>query len=258
MYSVVIPTYGTKGVKLTQDCLESMKVLQNEHEVIVVDDGSSEEDLEELAKICDIHSAALYHNEQNQGFAKTCNVGMMNSNGTIIILLNNDIRMMGPSLDFLSNAVEISNAGVMGIRLLYPNYTIQHAGQFFVLNGNYFDHYCRHEPRYTPQAIVFRSRLVTGACYAIHRRVIDAIGFFDENFAMAVEDVDYSLSCLELGAAVIYNGHIEALHLEGATRGNTPETKSPEHTMREQLGLQYLFEKWQGLDFKRFTREVQG
>ena len=258
MYSVVIPTYGNKGVMLTQECLESMKILQHEREVIVVDDGSSEDDLEELTRICDIHGVALYHNEQNQGFAKTCNVGMQRANGVVVILLNNDVRMLGPSLDLLADAVQISNAGVMGIRLLYPNYTIQHAGQFFVPNGNYFDHYCRHEPRYAPQAIVFKSRLVSGACYAIHRRVIEAIGFFDENFSMAVEDVDYSLSCLELGAPVIYNGHIEALHLEGATRGNTPQTKSADHTMREQLGLQYLFEKWQGLDFKRFTREAQG
>ena len=87
---------------------------------------------------------------------------------------------------------------------------------------------------------------------------LHAIGFFDENFEMAVEDVDYSLSVLEVGLSVVYNGYIEALHLEGATRGNSPETKSPEHMMQEQLGLQYLFEKWQGLDFKRFTREAQG
>lgn len=258
MYSVVIPTYGSKGVKLTQECLESMKILQHEHEIIVVDDGSSKEDLEELNRLCDIHGVALYHNEINQGFAKTCNVGLRHSNGLVSILLNNDVRMLGPSMDMLADAVQISGAGVMGIRLLYPNYTIQHAGQFFVPGGNYFDHYCRHEPRYASQAIVFRKRLVTGACYAISRRAIDAIGFLDENFAMAVEDVDYSLSVLELGMPVIYNGHVEALHLEGATRGSTPETKSADHVMREQLGLQYLFEKWQGLDFKRFTREAQG
>lgn len=258
MYSVIVPTYGSKGVELTQECLESMKILQHKHEIIVVDDGSSKDALEELTRVCDIHGADLYHNEENQGFAKTCNVGMLKSNGMVIILLNNDVRMMGPSLDFLADAIQISNAGVMGIRLLYPNYTIQHAGQFFVPQGNYFDHYCRHEPRYTPQALVFRPRLVSGACYAIHRRVIEAIGFFDENFAMAVEDVDYSLSALELGTPVIYNGHIEALHLEGATRGNTPEAKSSGHTMQEQMGLQYLFEKWQGLDFGRFTREAQG
>lgn len=258
MYSVVIPTYGNKGVKLTQECLESMKVLQHRHEIIVVDDGSAQEDLEELSRTCDIHGVDLYHNEVNQGFAKSCNVGIMKANGVVVILLNNDVRMMGPSLDLLANAIQVSNAGVMGIKLLYPDHTIQHAGQFFVSEGNYFDHYCRHEPRYVPQATVFKSRLVTGACYAIHRYAIDAIGFFDENFTMAVEDVDYSLSVLEIGRPVIYNGHIEALHLEGATRGNTPATKSPDHAMREQMGFQYLFEKWQGLDFKRFTREAQG
>ena len=199
MYSVVIPTYGEKGVELTRECLESLKVLHGPLEIIVVDDGSDETVVEALTEVCDLAGVALFHNETNQGFARTCNVGISESNGHVVILLNNDVRMLGPTLDFLADAVMMSNAGIMGIRLLYPNMTIQHAGQFFVPDGAYFDHYCRHEPRYAPNAIVFRPRLVTGACYAIHRRVIDAIGLLDERFEMAVEDVDYSLSALEAG-----------------------------------------------------------
>lgn len=253
MYSVVIPTYGEVGVKLTRECLDSLRILQGNLEVIVVDDGSSEEVVEALKEVCNIAGVALFHNEQNQGFAKTCNVGIADSNGLVVILLNNDVRMLGPTLDLLADAVMVSNAGIMGIRLLYEDFTIQHAGQFFVQEGSYFDHYCRHQPRYTRNATVMRNRLVTGACYAIRRQVIDTIGLLDERFEMAVEDVDYSLSALEAGFNIIYNGHLEALHLEGATRGNTPETISTEHMLREQLGLQLLFEKWVGFDFLQFA-----
>lgn len=258
MYSIIIPTYGEKGVSLTRDCLDSLKCLQYEHEIIVVDDGSETEVVDRLVEVCDIQGVALFHNEENEGFARTCNAGMAESNGDVVILLNNDIKLLGPSLDMLANAVVASASGIMGIRLLYPNYTIQHAGVWFDPNRSCFDHYFRHGPRYTPGATILKPRLVTGACMAIHRHVIDAIGFLDENFGMAVEDIDYQLTTKEAGFTVIYNGYLEALHLEGATRGNTPDTISPEHLYREQMGLQYLFEKWHGLDFLQFTRERQG
>lgn len=219
-----------------------------------MDDGSGEDVWAELSRICEAEGAIFLHNEENRGFAPTCNVGMREANGDVVILMNNDIRMLGPSLDLLADATVVMSAGVMGIRLLYPDYTIQHAGQIYVQgqDGGYFDHYCRHRPRYYPEATAIRRRLVTGAFYAIHRRTIDAIGFLDESFRMAVEDVDYSLSALEVGLPVVYNGAIEAIHMEGATRGNTPATKSAKHMLEENLGLQYLFEKWEGVDWTSF------
>ena len=221
----------------------------------MVDDGSGPEVREALSKVCEAEGARFLYNENNLGFAKTCNVGMREANGDVVILMNNDVRMIQPALDFLADATLVMNAGVMGIRLLYPDYTIQHAGQVFVAgpNGGYFDHYCRHQPRYSPEATAMRRRLVTGAFYAIHRQCLDAIGFLDEKFAMAVEDVDYSLAAMEAGFGVVYNGQIEAFHMEGKTRGATPDTKDPKHLMAEVLGLQYLFEKWRGVEWANFT-----
>lgn len=259
-YSVVIPTYGEVGVELTDGALKSARINQLRHEIIVVDDGSGPEVWEQLSKICEEEQAEFLYNESNLGFAKTCNVGMRESNGDVVILMNNDVRMIGPSLDFLADATKVMNAGVMGIRLLYPDYTIQHAGQIFAVgpDGGYFDHYCRHRPRYYPEATVIRKRLVTGAFYAISRPCIDAIGFLDEKFGMAVEDVDYSLSAMEAGLGVVYNGQIEAFHMEGKTRGNTLDAKDPKHLMAEMLGLQYLFEKWRGVEWASFTPKDMG
>jgi len=230
------------------------------HEIIVVDDGSGSEVWAQLSEVCEEEQAKFLYNENNLGFAKTCNVGMREANGDVVILMNNDVRMIGPSLDLLADATIIMNAGVMGARLLYPDYTIQHAGQIFCAgpDGGYFDHYCRHRPRYYPEATVVRKRLVTGAFYAIHRACIETIGFLDEKFGMAVEDIDYSLAAMEAGFGVVYNGSIEAFHLEGATRGNTPDAKDPRHLMAEMLGLQYLFEKWRGMDWTRFTPMESG
>ena len=86
-YSVVIPTYGAKGVNLLARMLPILSYsCKLPHEVIVVDDGSTKEVIEELDKICVMNNAKLLHDDNNLGFAKACNAGMQMGNGNSIIL----------------------------------------------------------------------------------------------------------------------------------------------------------------------------
>jgi hypothetical protein len=57
----------------------------------------------------------------------------------------------------------------------------------------------------------------------------------------------------------MYNGHIEAYHLEGQTRGRTPEEKAkhPEWTESERLGLDAFFDKWVGVNWRLFSMETR-
>ena len=262
LYSVVIPTYGSNGVTLTQECLTSMtQWCFQPHEVIVVDDGSGDAVQSVLAQVCDKHGATLVPREDNGGFAKACNSGILGANGSVVILLNNDVRLISPALDYLADSVLAMGAGIMGCKLLYPDDRIQHAGIYFQPTEGpwpgYFDHYCRFQKRYYPNAIVNRKRLVTGALMCIHRKTLNIIGLLDERFGMAAEDVDYQLNAMVAGLSVVYNGAVEAYHLEGQTRGVTPEQKmkmAPEAFEKEQQGLTLLFDKWQGLSWEPFER----
>lgn len=263
--AAVIPTYGPKGVSLVNNVLGTLWRFHDPGitSVIVVDDGSSPEVHEAYAQvIAKYPSTRLLYQEVNGGFARTCNYGIVESPGeTVIVLVNNDIQFISPSLIQIADYVAKHNIGVAGIRLLYPNRTIQHAGIVYVqppeAPQGWFDHALRNEPSNHPIGNVTAHRLVTGAFYAIHPRTLRINGLLDERYGMAVEDVDYCLKTITADLPVVYNGCIEAIHMEGQTRGRTAEEKAlPENVAaaeREAQGLAKLFDVWRGFDFGIFT-----
>ena len=268
-YSIVIPTFGEKGLSLLKSLLPVLAYsCRLNHETIVVDDGSEAKVVEELDKLCLMNSALLLHDDSNNGFAKACNAGIMHSNGESVILTNNDIVPIGNAFDELSDTVKLHGIGMASCKLLYPNNTIQHAGVRWVnpahiqvpegekpIKGHgWFDHINRFAPRHDITACRMEFRLCSGALLVVNSELFKAVGLLDERFGMACEDIDLNLRCLEAGLMALYNGHIEAYHLEGATRGNTAESKAmhPEWNERDKRGLDFLFDKWDGVRWEMF------
>jgi GT2 family glycosyltransferase len=269
VYSVIIPTYGEGGYMLLCNLLPVLRYsCRLTHEIVVVDDGSDEKVAEKLDGLCSINGATLIHSEKNGGFSVACNAGMSVSNGHVVILMNNDVIPIGDAIDSLADFIMFLGHGIAGCKLLYPDNRIQHAGVHYVdpdtipvkqgdkpPERGWFDHIGRFGDRWHPDVCRITTRLVTGALLAIHGNMISSVGMLDTRFGMACEDVDFCLRVFEAGSLAIYNGRIEAYHLEGATRGNTPESKlqHPEWTNAEDEGMKKLFDKWAGLDFRQFS-----
>lgn len=271
MLSIVIPTYGAKGVELTRACLESFWTSGLGHplakdnrivpEIVVVDDGSDEAVVRQLESLCLEHGASLLHSEQNTAhFARNVNAGLARTSGQAVFVINNDVTLLPNCLQTLMVFMGRGGVGLVAPKLLYPNETVQFGGMTYVPNPSlptipgYFDHVFRGQHRWTAGACLTRDGLLTGAVLGINRWTIDTIGYFDERFPLTCEDVDYCLMAMHAGLAVTYVGVAEAFHHEGATRGNTPETKAahPELNAREAESLEFLFDKWGRLDFTRF------
>ena len=262
--SVVIPTFGTKGVPLTETCLASLRK-QHEHlgvesiEVIIVEDSQDEAVLADLYTISQKYNARLF-SQPNGGFAKACNLGLKKCNGIICFLVNNDIEFIEPSLQLLADAMNSTGSQLIGCRLLYPDQTVQHAGVVWVpAKGEevpgYFDHVARFAHRLHPAAYAMRVSLITGALFGISRWCIEIVGYLDERYGMAVEDVDYALSVIEAGGKPLYCGFTCAIHREGATRGRTLEEKqkfAPEKWEIEQQALKLFYDKWVGVNWEIF------
>lgn len=261
--SVVVPTYGEKGVDLTAQCLKSLHethaILGEDLEVIIVDDGGSPEP-HKLA------SEGLYKEiitQERGGFAKACNAGLRAASGAMTFLINNDTEFIEPSLIILSDVCLQIRAGVIGCRLIYPNDTVQHGGVTFVPTPDgplpgYFDHLFRGQPKLTPMAMQMRQSLVTGAVFGIPRYSLESAGLLDERYAMSAEDIDYCLEVAQIGHAPLYCGYTAVIHHEGATRGATPGEKAalaPDVAERERESLEFLFEKWAGVDWMGFCQE---
>lgn len=86
--SIIIPVFNKW--KFTESCLKDLSHLTSDHEIIIVDNGSSDETEASLKGSKEI----LYiRNSENLGFAKACNKGYRESSATNVLFLNNDIRV---------------------------------------------------------------------------------------------------------------------------------------------------------------------
>ena len=255
LWSAVIPTYGAKGKDLTQNCLRSL-LSTEKHEIIVVDDGSPADVQNDLGEICSDQGAIFIPLAENGGFAKACNAGMTVANGQVVALVNNDTLAIRKTLDDLANFTLFTGAAATGCKLLYADNTVQHAGVCHVPGEpyGYFDHVGRFESRWANYVCRMRRSLVTGAMLAINRYALDTVGFLDERYGMAFEDIDFEMRCVETGFPVYYCGIIEAYHLEGQTRGRTPQEKAKYQawTEAEVRARELFFERWEGVNFSQF------
>jgi len=87
LVTVVIPNWN--GAVHLPTCLESLRRQTfRDFEVIVVDNGSSDESLALLAR--DYPEVQVLALGENRGFAGACNAGIRAARGEFIVLLNND------------------------------------------------------------------------------------------------------------------------------------------------------------------------
>jgi len=86
--SIVIPVFN--NFNFTKACLNDLKKLPEDHEVIIVDNGSTDG----TTTVKELFPNVVYLRfEENKGFAHACNHGYAHSNGKYVMFLNNDIRV---------------------------------------------------------------------------------------------------------------------------------------------------------------------
>jgi len=234
--SIIIPLYN--AYSYTRSCLESLYASFNQanhgspgcdYEVILVDNASYDETPNEASKL-DYPKLSYHRLETNQGFAKGCNFGARQATGEYLIFLNNDTIVFPGALDVLVGAIRANDAiGMVGSRLLYPDYTVQHAGMAIDENLDWA-HVFRGFPAEHPFVLQRRAMsAVTAACCIISKALFDQLGGFDEEFWNSHEDVDLCLRVRETGKEVIYEPTSVLLHYESMTEGRTATHVDPSH-----------------------------
>lgn len=199
VFSVIIPVYNKW--ELTSSCLRGLAETTPEpvFEVLVVDNGSSDETAAELAPLGHSLFGKRFRRlrlERNCNFGPACNMGARAAKAPLLFFLNNDTLPEAgwapPLLDAL--AQEPRPAGV-GPLLLYPNTTVQHLGIAFTLGSVL--HLYRNFPRTHP--FVSRRRrfqAITAAALLLPADLFLECGGFFEEYRNGFEDVDL---CLRLG-----------------------------------------------------------
>jgi GT2 family glycosyltransferase len=213
--TIIIPVFNCYA--MTRQCLDLL-VGEVEKEIVVVDDGSTDETHSSLRSYGN-RIKVVTHSE-NHGFATSCNNGASAASGDFFVFLNNDTLPRSGWLGALiHHARSNPQAAMIGGKLLYPDDTIQHAG-VVICQDRYPRHIYTGFPGNHPA--VNRSRpfqIVTAACMLIRRDVFEEVGGFDTRFRNGFEDVDLCLRVKRTGGEVHYCSECEVVHLESVSPG---------------------------------------
>jgi GT2 family glycosyltransferase len=247
--SIIVPTRD--HAEDVDRCLTSIfeKSTYSNFEIIILDNGSTDEDaLDVLTKweTQEPERVRVVRYDVPFNFSHINNYAVRYSTGRFLLFLNNDTEVIAPGwMEAMIEQAQRRPIGAVGARLLYPDDTIQHAGVVMRLNG-VAAHGHRAWPADAPGYFgvvqtINNFSAVTGACLMMRREVFDEIGGFEEQLAVAWNDIDLCLRIREAGYRIVYVPHALLYHFESKSRGpvDTPEKREREH--RE---IAFLQKRW--------------
>lgn len=113
--SIIILCYNKWN--FTKSCLKDLSHLPTDtHEIVIVDNASSDETYQEMIKLCNETEMNLVYirNPHNYGFAGGCNIGFTKSIGENVLFLNNDIRVKSNHTNWTSAIISSCDEGLVG------------------------------------------------------------------------------------------------------------------------------------------------
>ena len=220
-------------------CLDSIfeKTSYANYEIIIVENNSVTNEIfayyEEIKDEKNIH--ILYWQGQFN-YAMLNNWAAKQAHGEYLVFLNNDIQIISPDwLEQLLMFAQRADVGAVGAKLYYPDNTIQHGGVILGIGGvagHSHKYSSRYDYGYCNRLVMVQNlSAVTAAMMMVKHSVFDEVGGFDEQFAVAFNDVDFCLKIRERGYLIVFNPDVEAYHYESKSRGaeDTPEKKKRFH-----------------------------
>ena len=222
LVSIVIPVFDQ--VQHTIACLRAVAAHTSgaAYEVIVVDDGSTDE-TRTLADHVD--GVRFVRQQENCGFVDSCNLGAAHARGDFLVFLNNDTKVRAGWLDaMLETFRRHVRVGAVGAKLIGSDGALQEAGGIIWSDGSGWNYGRGQDPGLPEFSHVREVDYCSGACLVIPRALFEDIGGFDRRYAPAYyEDVDLCFSVRRRGLRVLYQPRAVVEHAEGATAGRDPE-----------------------------------
>jgi len=210
--SIVILTYNE--LDCTRECLESIaRNTPEPHEIILVDNGSSDGTLPYLRELCAGDPRyRLQENGENLGFAAGCNLGMRLARGGRILLLNNDVVVtrgwLAGMLDCLERAPGAGIVGPMSNEVAGP----QRVAGTSYRSTEELEAFARSFGRANGGRRIPVGRVV-GFCLLLTRELLERVGELDESFGSGnFEDDDFCLRAALAGFGCVIAGDVFIHH----------------------------------------------
>ena len=244
LISIIIPTCD--HIDLLQQCLDSIRECStyDHYEIILCENNSKDpKTFAYYETLASDDRIRVVRYEGPFNFSKINNFACQYAKGEYFIFLNNDIKIISPDwMEQMLMFVQREEVGACGIKLLYPDDTIQHGGIAVGVCGsaaNVCPLYPRdHEGYMSRLAIATNMSACTAACLMVKASVFQEVGGYEEALAVSFNDVDLCLKIREKGYLIVFNPVAEAYHFESRSRGYDNKGEKKARMEREKLLLQ--------------------
>jgi GT2 family glycosyltransferase len=217
--SIIIVTFNSRAE--IDACLRSLTDgIRVDREIVVIDNASTDGTPAHIRERWP--GIRLVQLGANLGFARATNIGIQQSFGELVLLLNPDTDVPPGAIDRLVAALERdARIAVVGGhaelsfgRMVSPLAELRQ--KVLTVGGT----------RRTPiiRSVVERMTRrthdvdwVTGACLLTYRADLEAVGLLDERFFLYLEDVDLCASIRARGRGVRFVADVEIRHRRGAS-----------------------------------------
>ena len=247
LVSVIIPTHDR--LDLLFGCVEGLRqaTAYPAIEIIVIDHASSDPaTVDYLQALAQQPHTRVLRQEGDFNYAALSNAGAALAQGDVLCFLNNDIavRQAGWLAELVSLALR-PEIGAAGPLLRHPDGRVQSQGIQLGTNG--IARLAGRQLPGQPPPSAFQLQQIsnvaalTGACLVMRRALFEEVGGFDEELAVAYNDIDLCLNLRAAGRWLVFTPFSELVHVHSASRG--PED-TPEKQARLKREADYLIQKW--------------
>jgi len=229
--SIIIVSFNARAD--LERCLRSLADAppRLDHEIIVVDNGSSDGSVEAARAHPSVRTIAL---SRNGGFAAGNNAGIRESRGRLLLLLNSDTVVPAGAVDLLLGRLESTpGARVAGPRLVDLEGRVELSFGPMISPFNELRQKAvvgLADRGWTParrriERLAAQERFVdwvSGACLLVRRADAEAVGLLDERFFLYTEDVDFCAAIRARGGRILFTPSAQIVHARGRSRASAP------------------------------------
>ena len=247
LVSIIIPNKDEK--ETLKDCIESIrkKTEYENYEIIIVENNSTTEEIFQYYKeLSQDPRIRLLRWKKEFNYSAMNNYGVSHARGEYLLFLNNDVKIITPGwIKEMLGVCQRPEVGAVGVKLIYPDNTIQHAGCVIGIGGiagHMFVDMPANRTGYLHKASILQDMsAVTAACMMMKRTAFEEAGGFTEKLSVAFNDVDLCLKVRKNKKLIVYDPYVELYHMESKTRGAEDST---EKVRRFQEEIEYMRCQW--------------
>lgn len=265
MISLVVVNY--RSAALAADAIRSARAsTRNALHVVIVDNTCDAAE----ARALEPHADFLLAAATNLGYAGAINAARPHCRGDIVILANPDVIFFDGAIDRLADALADPATAVAGPALYWDNalqwilppsepHTLRGKVDEILASRSNLWRSLRSRRRLRRRLAFWRHEKTTrvpaisGAVMAIRLRDFDAVGGFDERFALYFEETDFLRRVTKAGRRIMYVPAAKCRHLYNQSAGADAARAASLFLASEAA----YFGKWYGAGIYRVLKAVE-